>query len=224
LQTRIETLEADIDATKKKLETEVEESKKAALRREYDQEQSRTRIDDLVKSLSSVREELVAAKTTRDQLSSRVEELKIELRTSEERVQALQPRPAPQAEQPSESNSEDALSREQELALEIADLKHDLELARGDLENAKIQVEQYKNISQASEEELQSLNETNDQYREEMDRIIAEKDEKIKDLETRVEELGSELSTTNSELSTLRTQHEESAIQLDDQKRLLEAE
>lgn len=226
LQNRVEALETEIDATKKKLESEVDESKKAALRREYDQEQSRTRIDDLVKSLSGVREELVAAKTTRDQLQSRVEELKIELRTSEERVQALQPRPTPQVDQPTENNApaEDALSREQELALEVADLKHDLELARSDLENAKIQVEQYKNISQASEEELQSLNETNDQYREEMDRIIAEKDEKIKDLESRVEELGTELSTTNNELSTLRTQHEENAIQLDDQKRLLEAE
>lgn len=229
LQTRTETLETELEATKKKLENEIEEAKKAALRREYDQDQSRTRIDDLVKSLSNVREELVAAKTTRDQLQARVDEMKIELRAAEERAQALQPRPTPRAEQTSTdenngSTNDDSLSREQELSLEITELKRELDLSRGELENAKAQVEQYKAISQASEEELQSLNDTNDQYREEMDRIIAEKDSKIKDQEDRLEELGNELSTTNNELSSLRTQHEESAIHLEEQKGMLESE
>lgn len=229
LQSRAETLETELDATKKKLENEVEEAKKAALRREYDQDQSRTRIDDLVKSLSNVREELVAAKTTRDQLQARVDEMKIELRAAEERAQALQPRPTPRVEETSadenaQSANDDSLSREQELSLEIAELKRELDLARGELDNAKSQVEQYKAISQASEEELQSLNDTNDQYREEMDRIIAEKESKIKDQEARLEDLGTELSTTNSELSSLRTQHEESAIHLEEQKEVLESE
>ena len=73
LQARTETLETELSETKKKLEHEVEESRKASLRREYEEGQSRTRIDDLVKSLGNVREELVAAKTTRDQLQSRVD-------------------------------------------------------------------------------------------------------------------------------------------------------
>ncbi|GAB7350486.1 hypothetical protein MBLNU459_g1079t1 [Dothideomycetes sp. NU459] len=229
LQSRADLLETELEAAKKKLENEVEDAKKAALRREYDQDQSRTRIDDLVKSLSNVREELVAAKTARDQLQARVDEMKIELRAAEERAHALQPRPTPRAEQApadgdAESAPDDSLSREQELQLEITELKRELDLARGELESAKAQVEQYKAISQASEEELQSLNDTNDQYREEMDRIIAEKDSKIKDQEGRLEELGTELSTTNTELSSLRTQHEESAIHLEEQKRLLESE
>ena len=229
LQSRAEALESDLDSAKRKLESEIDEARKAALRREYDQEQSRTRIDDLVKSLSNVREELVAAKTTRDQLQSRVEELKIDLRTAEERAQALQPRPTPRSTQPAndEGNAptdENALSREQELALEVAEIRRDLDLTRSELENAREQVEQYKSISQASEEELQSLNDTNDQYREEMDRIISEKDVRILDLERRVEEVGAELSTTNTELSALRTQHEENNIRLEEQVSMLEGE
>lgn len=226
LQTRIDALESELQTTKRKLDSEIEDSKRAALRREYDAEQNRTRIDDLVKTLGNTREELVAAKTQRDQLQARVDELRIELRNAEEKAVALAPRPTPRREsvvQNGEAESSD-LSREQELGVEVADLKRDLEIARNELENAKTHVEQYKAIAQASEEELQSINETHDQYREEMDSIMAEKDAKIRDLEQRVEDISTELATTNTELSNLRTGHEESLARSNEQKAILEAD
>lgn len=226
LQTRIDALESELQATKRKLDNEVEEGKRTALRREYESEQNRTRIDDLVKSLGNTREELVAAKTQRDQLQARVDELRIELRNAEEKAVALAPRPTPRREsivQNGEAESSD-LSREQELGVEVADLKRDLEIARNELESAKTHVEQYKAIAQASEEELQSINETHDQYREEMDGIITEKDAKIRDLEQRVEEISTELATTNTELSSLRTGHEENLSRFNEQKTILESE
>ncbi|KAF2203357.1 hypothetical protein GQ43DRAFT_390192 [Delitschia confertaspora ATCC 74209] len=228
LQSRAESLEAELQTVKRKLDDEREENKKASLRREYEQEQTRTRIDDLVKSLSNTREELVVAKTLRDQLQARVDEMKIELRNAEERAQALQPRPTPRNNGGQETSTaesiEDGLSREQELAVEVSNLKRDLELARTEVEAARTHVEQYKAISQASEEELQSLNETNDQYREEMDQILAEKDAKIDDLERRVEEISAELATTNRELSEIRRSHEESNSQFNHQREILESE
>lgn len=228
LQSRAESLESELQSVKRKLDDEIEDSKKAALRREYEQEQSRTRIDDLVKSLGNTREELVEAKTQRDHLQARVDEMKIELQNAEERAQALQPRPTPRANSGNEAGESatngDGLSREQELAIEISDLKRDLELARGEVETAKAHVEQYKAISQASEEELQSLNETNDQYREEMDQIFAEKDAKIRDLGQRVEEISSELATTNQELSEVRRTSEEASSKFNEQKQILESE
>ncbi|RAL07425.1 putative filament-forming protein (Tpr/p270) [Aspergillus homomorphus CBS 101889] len=75
LQQSVESLESELQSTKRKLNDEVEESKKATLRREYEHEQSQKRIDDLVTSLGSVREELIATKTTRDHLQARVDEL-----------------------------------------------------------------------------------------------------------------------------------------------------
>ncbi|KAK4988905.1 Protein mlp1 [Elasticomyces elasticus] len=229
LQGRVDSLESELESAKRKLEAETEESKKIVLRREYDQDQSRTRIDDLMKALSNVREELVAAKTTRDQLQARVDEMKIELRGAEERMQALQPQPTARTGS-NDRNEEETVggestsSREQDLALEVSDLKRDLELTRGELESAKVQVEQYKAISQSCEEELQSLNETNDQYREETDRIISEKENTISDLKQRTEDLSSELSTTNSELSEIRSKHEESSSRLAEQKASLDTE
>ncbi|BDD55673.1 hypothetical protein MPDQ_000867 [Monascus purpureus] len=230
LQSTIESLEAELQSTKRKLSDETEESKKAALRREYEHEQSQKRIDDLVTSLGAVREELVAAKTTRDHLQSRVDELTVELRSAEERVQVLQSRPsvsAPSVETPQvteETTEVSGLTREQELGIQVAELKRDLELAKAELEHSKEQVEDYKAISQATEERLQSVTETQEQYREETERLVEQKDKEIQDLEKRIEEISEELSTTNSELTKLRDEQGDVARRLEEQKISYEAD
>lgn len=229
LQTQVEGLETELSATKRKLNDEIEDNKKSQLRKEYDSQQNQKRIDDLVSSLSSIREELVAAKTTRDHLQARVDELVIELKSAEERVQVLQPRPTPRpgtqtAAELSRNPEEDSISREQELAIEVSELKRDLELSRSELESAKAQMEQYKSISQAAEEELRNFNDTQEEYRQEMDRIIEEKDSKIKELQQRVDDLSAELSTTNNEINTLRNQQAEVTRHAAEEKAALEAE
>ncbi|TVY48470.1 Protein MLP1-like protein [Lachnellula occidentalis] len=227
LQSQVESLEAELSTTKRKLSDEVEDSKKAQLRKEYDSQQNQKRIDDLASSLSQVREELVAAKTTRDHLQSRVDELTIELKSAEERVELLQPRPTPRATAAVNNGdvpTEEALNREQELSIEISELKRDLDLLKSELESTKSQMEQYKSIGQSAEEELQSLNATQDQYREEMDSIIEEKDSKIRELQQRIDDISAELTTTNNELTTLRNQQAEVARQGEEEKAILEQE
>jgi len=217
LQTKTEALESELAETKRKLEQEVEFGRKATLRREYEESQSRTRIDELVKSLGTIREELVAAKTTRDQVQARVEEMKVELRSAEEKA-AL---PTSRAQPEQETNGDLEVS-EQRPALEV--LHRDLEIARNALEAAKQQVEQYRSIAQTTEEELASFNETSEQYKEDTDRLITEKDARAKELEQRVEDISTELTTTNNELSELRTKHDDSSRALDQQKSSFESE
>ena len=226
LQSQVESLEAELSTTKRKLNGEVEDNKNAQLRKEFDSQQNQKRIDDLAASLGQVREDLVAAKTTRDHLQSRVDELNIELKSAEERVKLLQPRPTPRAAVTGgeDATEDDARSREQGLAIEVSELKRDLDLSKSELESAKNQMEQYKSISQSSEEELQSLNATQDQYREEMDRIIEEKDSNIHELQQRVDDISAELTTTNNELTTLRNQQSEITRQFEEEKAILEAE
>ena len=229
----MDNFERELQTTKYKLAEELEDKKRTVSRREYETQQSQKRIDDLVTSLNSTREELIAAKTTRAHLQTRTEELTIELRSAEERVSVLQSAPLthPTAQNggyPSEgsSNEESAssLSKEQALAVQVSELKRDLDLTRGELENVKTQVEQYKAISQSSEEELTSMNETQDLYREEMDRLISEKDAKIQELEARVADTSSELATTNTQLSDLRTAQAENGRRMEEQKASFEAE
>ena len=232
LQGQIESLESELQSTKRKLSDELDDGKKTALRREYESQQSQTRIEDLLASLGSVREDLIAARTTRDQLQARLDEMAIQLRSAEERAHALQPRPSSQSAHVGETGTEGAsaggdessLSREQDLTIQVSELKHDLELGKTEIDNLKSQVEQYKAISQSSEEELASLNDTQDQYRQEMDKLIEEKDSKIRELEQRVNDLSTELSAMSTELSSLRTEQADSGRVLEDQKTALEAE
>ncbi|KAH0544558.1 hypothetical protein FGG08_001330 [Glutinoglossum americanum] len=230
LESQRQTLESELQTTRRKLEAEVEEGKKAALRKEYDSQQNQKRIDDLVATLGTIREELVATKTMKDHLQARVDELAIELKSAEEKVQALHPRPTLRSnanvntEAGENDVDEDALSREQELTIEISELKRDLELATAQVEALKVDVGNYKDISQAAEDGLQSINETHDQYREETDRVIEEKDSKIRDLEQRVEEITSELTNTNAELSAVRAEAAEKARRTEEDKSSLGAE
>ncbi|RMZ82528.1 hypothetical protein DV737_g2036, partial [Chaetothyriales sp. CBS 132003] len=220
LQSQVESLETELQTTKRKLNDEEDEYRKASLRREYEQEQSQKKIDGLFASLSAVREELASAKTARDHLEARVSELTVELRSAEERIEVLN-KPA---ETTSNQSAGDSVSAEQELALQVSELKRDIELKDAEIERLNEQIDVYKAISQSSEERLQELSETNDQYREETNAELAEKDAKIKDLEQRVEDISAELNSTNSALSKSRDEQSESARRLDEQKAVLEAE
>ena len=229
LQSTVESLESELQSTKRKLNEELETAKQAADRREMLNDQSQKRIDDLVTSLSSVREELVATKTTKDHLQSRVDELTVELKSAEERLQVLQSRPSISAapaetDMVSQQVPKGDLSREQELAIEVSELKRDLDLTKSELARANERAEEYQSISQSTEEQMVSEAETHAQYREETDRLIEEKDKKIQDLQTRIEEISAELAANNAEISKLRDEQGEQVRHLEEQKASFQSE
>lgn len=225
-QTRIETLERELSDTQRKLSYESEETKKLQLRKEFEAKESQKRVDELMASLSQIREDHVGVKTTRDHLQARVNELTVELRNAEERVGRLQPRPTPRPGTNAEENQQlQALEAEiNELNNEVSDLKRDLDMANTHLENAKAQAEQYKELSQSNEEALEDLRGSQDQYREEMEALISEKDAHVKELGQRVEDMSAELTRSNTELSTLRDSQGEVARKYEDEKAILEEE
>ena len=232
LESQIEALEGELNGLKRKLADEAENNRNLNQRREYEQQQSQKRIDDLISSLSSVREELASMRTTRDHLQTRLDEMTMEVRNAESRLHVLQFQGAtssnaalPESTGSTLINSnQSSVEREYELVTELTDLKRQLEHARSDLDNVKVQVEQYKAISQSSEEELQSLNDTQDQYRQEMDSIIAERDAKIQEMQQRFELVQSELTKLEAEFSTLQAEKVDSDQRLEEQKDVFEAE
>ena len=225
-QTKIDALERDLSDTQRKLSHEAEESKKLQLRKEFEAKESQKRIDDLMTSLSQIREEHVSVKTTRDHLQARVDELTVELRDAQERVGRLQPRPTPRVALGAEgSQRQEELEAElHDLNNDISDLKRDLDMANTQLENAKAQAEQYKELSQGNEEALEDLRASQEQCRQEMDSMIEQKDSKIKELSQRIEDVSEELSRTNTELSQLRDSQGEIARRYEDEKSILEDE
>ncbi|KAK3692351.1 hypothetical protein B0T22DRAFT_475284 [Podospora appendiculata] len=223
-QSQIESLEAELSTTKRKLAEEVDESKKIQLRKEFDAQQFQKRIDELTTTISQVKEENVAAKTSRDHLQARVGELEIELRGAQERADRLRPQPTPRAPPAAtEQQTADAESqaRIEELENEVLDLKNGLELANAQLENAMQQSDTFKQLSREMEEELSSINESQETYRVEMDKSLAAKDNTIDELQQRIEALSTELSNTNSELNMLRDSQADVARRFEEKERIL---
>ncbi|RDA86926.1 hypothetical protein CP532_1878 [Ophiocordyceps camponoti-leonardi (nom. inval.)] len=227
-QDKIEKLERELDETQRKLSDEVAESKNLQLRKEFEAKESQKRIDDLLASLSQVREEHVGVKTSRDHLQARVDELTVELRNAEERVGRLQPRPTPRPGTVVDNNNtqqqEELESEIRDLNNEISDLKRDLDLANTKLQNAQAQVEPYRQLSQDNEEALEDFRASQDQYRQEMESLVEEKQAKINELEQRVNDMSAELSRSNGELSTLRDSQSEISRRYEDEKTILQEE
>ncbi|KAF2110576.1 hypothetical protein BDV96DRAFT_623904 [Lophiotrema nucula] len=223
LESKGTSLETELHNLKQKLEEEHEEQRKLALRREYEQSETRKKVDDLTKALNNIRPELASLRTERDQLQARVDELKVELHIAQDRAQTLSARPTPRANGTADASG-DELSREEELSVEISNLKQELEGAREELESAKTDIERYREISQGAEESLEAEREAHEHYVEEMDRVITEKDERIRDLEQRLEETSAEYANTNNELTELRDKHKADSSRFANEKELLQSE
>lgn len=225
-QAKIESLELELSTVQKKVSQTSDDIQHLQQRKEYEAKESQKRIDDLMTSLSQLREEHVSAKTTRDHLQARVDELTVELRSAEERAGRLQPRPTPRLGLMTDNNlrQQELEAEVQDLNNDISDLKRDLDMANTQLENAKAQTEQYKELSQGNEEALEDLRASQDQYRQEIEALIQEKDSRIKELGQQIEDLSAELSRSNTELSSIRDSQGEIARKYEDEKTILEDE
>ena len=160
-----ERLEKEVQTLKSKLSEESEETKRLSARREYESRDLQERIDKVNADLSLAREQLASATSARDQLQARVEEQGILLKSAEEKVAAL-----------SKSGSAQDVNHEQQLGVEVAELKKTLELTKNELREAKEYAEKMKEISASAEEALQEMNTAHDSFRESIDRQLAEKE------------------------------------------------
>ncbi|KOS22163.1 Nucleoporin nup211 [Escovopsis weberi] len=224
---KIESLELELSTAQKRLSQAVEESQRLQQRKEFEAKEAQKRIDDLMTSLGSIREELVGAKTSRDHLQARVDELIVELRSAEERVGRLQPRPTPRPGGASGENNErlqELEAENSELSDEVRELQRDLQLAKTQLHNAELQVEQFKELSRSNEEALEYLRTSEQEYRDEVNVLIEEKDAKIKELGQKIDDVSAELSRSNTELSGLRDSQGQIARKFEDEKAILEEE
>ena len=160
-----ERLEKEVQTLKSKLGEESEETKRLSARREYESRDLQERLDKVNADLSLAREQLASATTARDQLQARVEEKGILLKSSEEKLMALSKPSTPQD-----------VNHEQQLGVEIAELKKTLELTKSELREAQEYAEKMKEISATAEEALQEMNTTHDSFKESIDQQLAEKE------------------------------------------------
>ncbi|KAI4938602.1 hypothetical protein J4E85_001043 [Alternaria conjuncta] len=217
LQNTVDKLRTDLQSAESKLEDEIAEHKRATQQRDYERTETQRRIDDLIAARNSAEVKSATAETTRHQLEQRLKELQNQLQSSEERLQALQPR--------SHANDEqDPVSREEELAEQVSDLKRKIERKEEDLEAVTAQIAGFQDIAQDAENRLQTFVEAHERLQEQLNLAQEEKDATIRDLQQRVEDISSELASSSTELTELRGKHEQDTLVLRQEKETLEAE
>lgn len=163
-----ERLENEVQSLRSKLAEESEETKRLSARREFESRELQERIDKVNTDLAHAREQLAAATTARDHLEARVEEQGILLKSSEEKLLAL-----------SKPDSAQDVNHEQQLGVEVAELKKALELTKAELRDAKEYAEKMKEISATAEEALQDMNSAHDKFKETMDQQLAQREVQI---------------------------------------------
>jgi len=219
LVSQTERLETELTATKRRLSEEIEQTRKNLIRKEKEQGETQRRYDELNANYAIAKEELVGAKTSRDHLQARANELTLDLKIAEEKLGVYQDKPSAP-----ETTEDDNDSVVEELRLEVADLHKQLELKSRELEDMTEQVEQFKSISLANEEQLEELQNTYDQYKESMDLGIDNREATIKGLEQRVDDLSTELSSVNQELSEIRKSELDKLQQFENEKSILQSQ
>ena len=236
LQSQVEKSEQELLTTRRKLNGEVDELKRVIVKKEYDAREVQKKIDELTQTLSKAREEFVEARTQRNTLQAKVNELAVELRAAEDKLAVIQQKhhghtnPADtgdmeMSERDGGSEEDgDGLSKEQELQIQVADLTKDLEHAKQELQNARQEIEQYRNIAKTAEEELENMNEAHDQYKSSMELEVQTLEATIKDLQGRMRDISSELTDSTNELTQLRQIDLETKRRFVDEKAILESE
>ncbi|KAL6712296.1 Protein mlp1 [Coniothyrium glycines] len=223
LQSRVDKLEADLQNTQQKLESEVADHKKTTQQRDYERSEAQRRIDDLITARNNAEVKSASADSVRQQLEQRIKDLQTQVQTADDRLQSLQPRPAPRVDGAMSEDAETA-SPDDELAAQVADLQRKLERKQEDLDTVNVQLEQFQNIAQDAEERLQSFVEAHERLQEELNLAQQDKDATISDLQQRVEDISSELAKSTTELNEIRGRHEQETLQLSQEKDVLETE
>ncbi|KAH9974884.1 hypothetical protein BGW80DRAFT_1444514 [Lactifluus volemus] len=164
LESQVQLLENQTQDSRQQLNEERQNVRRLTLQREVEAKELRNTIDNQARDLTEVRMSLAKAETSKTHLEQRVEELSRKSQGDGERL-AVYERRSSVANGVAHHAAAEGGSREDQLEVEVADLRASLKVAEVDLATARSHIQQFKEISQANEEALASLNTTYDEYK-----------------------------------------------------------
>ncbi|KAF4577004.1 hypothetical protein EYR36_004990 [Pleurotus pulmonarius] len=219
LESQLQHLESQTQDLRTQVNQERDTVRHITLQKDIELKELHNRIDRSVLELSKTRESLVGAETSKKHLEERVEELTKNLQGSVEKLSVYERRTT--TADGTAPIVDPSLSREQQLEVEVAELRSSLKIVEVDLATARSHVQQFQEISEANEAALASLNGTYDDYKASTEAQIARQDSERIALEEKLkiaqEEL-SQLRTTYAELQ--KTLESERTAWLNDKKTL----
>ncbi|KAG5440302.1 hypothetical protein PCANB_001872 [Pneumocystis canis] len=206
-----ELIEKELQQARHKAVEENEEYKKLMMRKEREFLEYQSKINNLTTKYSEAHENLIIAQTSQQNLQSKVDELSILLKSTEEKLLVYQKGTFKTSENTS-------LSKEQQLEIEITNLKSSLDIAKSEATQAKKHADQMKLISLAAEEALQDMNNTHDEYKTVVEKSLLSKENQIKELEQKIENISQELEASKKELSQLCASQSEQLESFENEK------
>ncbi|QRW27003.1 Nucleoprotein TPR [Rhizoctonia solani] len=215
LETDVKRLEADLEAVRARLDKETDRNRATVLQKDSELRELQSKLDRVNEDLSKTRETASVAENSRVHLQQRVDTLVKEAQSLREKLAVYEGR-APGAPMP------EGLNREQQLEIELGDVRAALKIAELDLASAREHVEQFKAISEASEQALREHMETWDTFKEEQEALIARKDADIAALEERLRGLLDDFTKTSSERNQFQRDLEAQRVSFEAEKRELE--
>ncbi|KTW25953.1 hypothetical protein T552_03228 [Pneumocystis carinii B80] len=210
-----ESIEKELQQIRHKATEENEEYKKLMIRKENEFLDYQSKIDNLTTKYSETYENLLAAQTSQQNLQSKVDELSILLKSTEEKLQVYQKNTT----ETSENN--ETLSKEQQLEIEIMNLRSSLDIAKSEAVQAKKYADQMKLISHAAEETLQDMNNIHDEYKVAVEKSLSDKENNIKELTEKIKNISEELENSKKELLQFETSQNEQRENFDNEKKEL---
>ncbi|KAK7028127.1 Protein mlp1 [Paramarasmius palmivorus] len=178
------------------------------------------RLDKSSQDLSSTRESLIIAETTKTHQEEKIRDLTKQLQGNEEKLAVYERRSGAPSVTSSTSNQD--MTKEQQLEAEVAELRSKLKVAELDLNTARGHVQQFKEISQANESALESLNATHDEFKSATEAQLAKYESDYKALEQRLQEVQQELQQLTTKNQELQKQFDKERTSWTNDKKTLE--
>ncbi|KAL5482794.1 MLP1_9 [Sanghuangporus weigelae] len=223
-ESQIHNLEAQAQDLRTQLSRERDTVRQISLQKDIEVQELRTKVDRSVENLSKARESLVEAETSRKHLQERVDELVKQVQMNEEKIAVYERRTSSATGTTGDTSRPPAGEdgSEQELKVEVAELRAALKAAEVDLAAARSHVQQFQEISQASEAALQSLSATHDEYKASTEAEIAKVEAERKALEEKVSSLQDEMTRLNTKNGELQQTLEKEREAYAQDKKMLE--
>ncbi|SAM76766.1 uncharacterized protein UBRO_01625 [Ustilago bromivora] len=194
-----------------------------SLRREIETKDLQSRIDLSSSELSNAREAIAIARTSADHTQLRVEDLTRQLESTKEKL-AIYERRDQISRDPvafrAQVNVE--LSREEQLEIELADLKAGRAAAQLEVRKRKLEVEQANAAVAEKEAALSALTQAHDQLKASTSADLAAKVAELEGLQKQFAISSSELSAVQLQLQELQKQLETERAAFKEEKKLLE--
>ena len=197
---------------KDKLSNEMELYRQLSLRREVESKDLHQRIDSASAELSNAREALAVARTSADQTQLRVEDLTKQLETTRDKLAIYERREQlardPVGFQAQQSTSSIQLSREEQLAIELADLKAGRAAAQIEVQQARVQVEQSNALVAEKETQLTALKAAYEEHKASTEASLATKNSEVAALQAQVQSLTTDLGAAQTQSQSLQADME----------------